>query len=133
MSDTTSHAPTEKAPAAAWWVSTKVIVWTLVGFLLFALGSFKLHESFSRLPSEDLKRVAERQEILAKLQAETKPKLESYALLDKTTNRVSLPIQRAMELTVTELAQKPIKATALPAGSAVGTPTPTTTLTGKPN
>jgi hypothetical protein len=109
MSDSTSHPPTVKAPPAVWWVSTKVILWTLAGFLLFALGAVKLLENTAKTPSEEAKRVIERQEILAKIKAEDVPKLETYAVLDPATKKVRLPIDRAMELTVNELAQKPIK------------------------
>ena len=55
----------------------------------------------------EAKRAEQRLETLKKVQAEANTELHSYAWVDKNKGVVRIPIDRAMELTVTALAQKP--------------------------
>src|SRR5438876_9527044 len=54
----------------------------------------------------EAKRAEQRLETLKKVQAEANTELHSYAWVDKNKGVVRIPIDRAMELTVTALAQK---------------------------
>ena len=55
----------------------------------------------------EAKRAEQRLETLKKVQAGANTELHSYAWVDKNKGVVRIPIDRAMELTVTALAQKP--------------------------
>lgn len=104
--------------------------------LLFALFGVLVLAVFGPLPRRDSyekQRADERMKKLADLQAEDAKALNSYAWIDKNKGTVRLPIERAMELTLAELANKkpapagPIatpEASAAPGGAAVASPAP---------
>ena len=73
----------------------------------------------------EAKRAEQRLETLKKVQAEANTELHSYAWVDKNKGVVRIPIDRAMELTVTALAQKaPAPANPIETPAPAGQPSP---------
>src|SRR5438105_5542255 len=76
-------------------------------FLFFGVFVLVLIGLSPRGNNYEAKRAEQRLETLKKVQAEANTELHSYAWVDKNKGVVRIPIDRAMELTVTALAQKP--------------------------
>ncbi|HEX8280898.1 MAG TPA: hypothetical protein VF551_05950 [Chthoniobacterales bacterium] len=84
-------------------------------FGLFALFAWAVIGAMPRGTDYEATRGKARAEKLKALHEETAPQLSSYAWLDKAKGSVRMPIDRAMELTVADLAQKkPAPANPLP-------------------
>lgn len=92
-----SHAPHSKPRL---W---PVFLGSLVLVLLFAILAKVFLASSGPAPDEDAARAAERSKALEELNAENHRKLEIYAWADKAKGTVQIPIQQAMEMTITEL------------------------------
>ncbi len=75
-------------------------------FALFALLAWALLGAMPRGDDYEQKRGEARMEKLKALEQEVEPQLKGYSWVDKEKGTVRLPIDRAMELTVAELAQK---------------------------
>ena len=75
-------------------------------FLFFGVFVLVLIGLSPRGNNYEAKRAEQRLETLKKVQAEANTELRSYAWVDKNKGVVRIPIDRAMELTVTALAQK---------------------------
>jgi hypothetical protein len=75
-------------------------------FIIFGLVVLVLIGLSPRGDNYEARRAKERTEILKKLQSEANTELHSYAWVDKSKGIARIPIERAMELTLTELAQK---------------------------
>src|SRR5438132_446264 len=75
-------------------------------FLFFGLFVLVLIGLSPRGDNYEAKRAQQRREILKKVQDEANTELHSYAWVDKNKGVARIPIDRAMELTVTALAQK---------------------------
>ncbi|MEY2480500.1 MAG: hypothetical protein QOI04_1427 [Verrucomicrobiota bacterium] len=75
-------------------------------FLFFGLLVLVVMAAIPRNDNYEDKRAKARAEKLKAAQEETNKALTSYAWIDKTKGTVRLPIERAMELSVTELAAK---------------------------
>jgi hypothetical protein len=75
-------------------------------FLFFGFFVLVLIGLSPRGDDYEAKRAQQRRETLKKVQDEANTELHSYAWVDKNKGVVRIPIDRAMELTVTALAQK---------------------------
>ena len=98
--------------------------WPAVAGAVVLIASFgvaaKLLTSWSPPPPpEDAARAAERAKAYEDLRVENATRLETYAWADRAKGTVQIPIRRAMELTLAELAARP----PAPAGP-IATPTP---------
>ena len=122
------------------WVGV-VLLFSLFGLIVLAIiGPSPRGDDYER------KRAKAREEKLKTLREEDFKALNTYGWIDKTKGVARVPIDRAMQLTVAELAQKkpapanPIatpepQASAAPTGAPVPTPAPPTaspTATGTP-
>ena len=121
------------------WVGV-VLLFALFGLIVLAIiGPSPRGDDYER------KRAKAREEKLKTLRDEDAKALATYGWIDKNKGIVRVPIDRAMQLTVAELAQKkpapanPIaapepQASAVPTGATVPTPAPTAspTATGTP-
>jgi len=132
MADTEQIRQQVKSPAP---LST----WFGVVLLLFLFGAIAVAiiGPTPRGDSYEQKRARDREEKLKKMRDEDTAALTTYAWVDKNKGTVRVPIERAMELTVADLANKkpalagPIatpaaEASAAPAGSAAPSPASTT-------
>jgi hypothetical protein len=109
--------------------SSSMVVVTLAVLLLFAGLAWYLAAQRQPLPPTDKERQEQRVKNLADLAAENQKTLTSYRWIDKAKGIVGIPIDRAMELELADLAGKhphaagPItQPTASPAPSASGSP-----------
>jgi hypothetical protein len=75
-------------------------------FIVFGLVVLVLIGLSPRGDNYEARRAKERTEVLKKLQAEANTELHSYAWVDKSKGVARIPIDRAMELTLSDLAQK---------------------------
>lgn len=91
------------APSKSFWPA---FLGAVALILLFAVIVRLLTGSLGPAPDEDAARAAERASALEALRAEDKEKLETTAWADRAKGAVQIPIQRAMELTVAELASQ---------------------------
>ena len=130
MADTESipQLTQTRAPFSAW-------LGVVLLFLLFAVITLAIVGPSPRGDNYELKRAKAREEKLKTAREEDAKALTTYAWIDKSKGTARIPIDRAMELAVTELAQKnptaagPIatpeaQASAAPAGAAAPTPAP---------
>lgn len=101
-----------RAPLSAW-------LGTILLFLLFGAIVLALVGPARRTDQYEEKRATKRYETLKTLREQDAKALGSYEVVDKAQGTAHIPIERAMELTLTELAQK--KPTA---AYPVATPTP---------
>ena len=91
-------------------------------FAIFGLFVWVVIGAMPRGDDYEQKRAAARMEKLKTTREEANTALDKYGWVDKSKGVVRLPIQRAMELTIAELAQKkpapanPIELTPAPAG-----------------
>lgn len=108
----------QKLPIRTPLTVLQTIVFGIIGFAAFAIliflvaKSFQWYQSKYALPYE----VERGQERLAKrleIEARENEALSTYRWIDKEAQTVALPIERAMELTVAELANKPVQASAV--------------------
>ena len=99
-------------------------------FALFGLIVLAVIGPSPRSSDYEETRAKKRMENLKKLQEENKKDLTTYAWIDKNKGVARIPIDRAMELTVADLAQKkpapagPIATPAAPAAPAAAPPAP---------
>jgi len=132
MADTEQIRQQVKSPAP---LST----WFGVVLLLFLFGAIAVAiiGPTPRGDTYEQKRARDREEKLKKMRDEDTAALTTYAWIDKNKGTVRVPIERAIELTVAELANKkpaaagPIatpaaETSAAPAGAAVPSPASTT-------
>src|SRR5437868_7976886 len=95
-------------------------------FLFFGVFVLVLIVLSPRGNNYEAKRAEQRLETLKKVQAEANTELRSYAWVDKNKGVVRVPIDRAMELTVTALAQKaPAPANPIESPTPAGQTSPT--------
>ena len=99
-------------------------IWPIIviGFALiffFATAAKLLFVAVPAGPDEDAARAAERSKALADLHTENEQKLGTYAWADKAKGQVQIPIDKAVELTIVELNNRP----PAPAGP-IATPAP---------
>jgi hypothetical protein len=125
------QAVQHRAPFSAWF--GVVLLFVLFGVIVLAvIGPAPRGDSYEQ------KRAKAREEKLRAARDEETKTLTSYGWIDKSKGVARIPITRAMELTVTELARKkpgragPIatpeaQASAAPAGAAAPTPAPPAT------
>ncbi|HTL79201.1 MAG TPA: hypothetical protein VL136_07310, partial [Candidatus Babeliales bacterium] len=98
-------------------------------FVLFGLIVLAVIGPSPRSSDYEETRAKKRMEKLSALQEENKKDLTTYAWVDKNKGVARIPIDRAMELTVADLAQKkpapagPIATPAPPAAPAAASPT----------
>jgi hypothetical protein len=117
--------------------------WFGVVLLLFLFGAMAVAiiGPAPRGDTYEQKRAQDRQEKLKKLRDDDAAALNNYAWVDKTKGTVRVPIERAMELTVADLAKKkpapagPIatpapETSAAPPGPAAASPAPVTSPQG---
>ena len=95
------------------WIGTVLL------FLFFGLLVLVVFAAIPRKDNYEDKRAKARAEKLKNAQEETNKALKNYAWIDKNKGTVRVPIERAMELTVAELAAKK----PMPAGP-IATPEP---------
>lgn len=108
-----------RTPFSAW--IGVVLLFALFGVIVLAIiGPSPRGDTYEQ------KRAKAREEKLKVLQEEDGKALSTYAWVDKTKGAARIPIERAMELTVTELAQKK----PAPAGPIVTAEQPTVAETG---
>ena len=109
-----------RAPWSAWF--SIVLLFVLFGVIVLAIiGPTQRRSDYEET------RAKKRVENLKTLREEADKALTSYGWIDKTKGTAHIPIERAMELTVTDLAkQKPA-----PAGP-IATPAPAESPAGKP-
>jgi Na+-transporting methylmalonyl-CoA/oxaloacetate decarboxylase gamma subunit len=99
-------------------------------FLLFGLIVLAVIGPSPRTSDYEETRAKKRMEKLKALHEETQKELTTYAWVDKSKGVARIPIDRAMEVTVTDLAQKkpapagPIATPAAPAAPAGASPAP---------
>jgi hypothetical protein len=94
-------------------------------FLFFGVFVLVLIGLSPRGNNYEAKRAEQRRETLKKVQDEANTELHSYAWVDKNKGVVRIPIDRAMELTVTALAQKtPAPANPIETPAPAGQPSP---------
>src|SRR5205085_5508505 len=94
-------------------------------FLFFGMFVLVLIGLSPRGNNYEAKRAKERLATLKKVQDEANTELHSYAWIDKNKGAVRIPIARAMELTVTALAQKaPAPANPIETPAPAGQPSP---------
>jgi hypothetical protein len=94
-------------------------------FLFFGVFVLVLIGLSPRGNNYEAKRAEQRLETLKKVQDEANTELHSYAWVDKNKGVVRIPIDRAMELTVTALAQKtPTPANPIETPAPAGQPSP---------
>jgi hypothetical protein len=128
MADTESlrQAMQSRAPFSSWLGI--VLLFVLFGAIVLALiGPMPRGDDYEQT------RARKRMESLQKLRKDDDEALNTYSWVDKNKGVVRVPISRAMELTVTELAKKkPVPAYAIatpeaqaaPGGTAVASPAP---------
>jgi hypothetical protein len=90
----TKHSP-ETAPLSIWIIS-------IIGVFSIMAALTGLMYYFTKAPSSDQVRFAERQQFLTDLTAQANDQLDQYSLIDPVKNIVRLPINRAMEVIVQE-------------------------------
>jgi hypothetical protein len=128
MAESIPQLAQSRAPFSAW-------LGVVLLFFLFAVITLAIVGPSPRGDSYELKRAKAREEKLKTAREEDAKALTTYAWIDKSKGTARIPIDRAMELAATELAQKkpmaagPIatpeaQASAAPAGAAVPTPAP---------
>ena len=99
-------------------------------FVLFGLIVLAVIGPSPRTSDYEEMRTKKRMEKLNALQEESQKELTTYAWVDKSKGVARIPIDRAMEITVTDLAQKkpapavPIAAPSPPVAPAGGSPAP---------
>ncbi len=103
-------------------------------FLVFGLFVWVVIGAMPRTTNYEEKRAQARQEKLDKLHQEVNPQLHDYAWVDQAKGTARIPIHRAMELTVADLAQRkpapagpiaaPAPAAAAPSTSDAAAPQP---------
>lgn len=113
QSDSLRQIAHSRAPLSAW-------LGTILLFLLFGAIVLALVGPARRTDQYEEKRATKRYETLKTLREQDAKALGSYEVVDKAQGTAHIPIARAMELTLTELAQKK-PAAAYP----IATPTPT--------
>lgn len=112
-----------RAPLSAW-------LGTMLLFVLFGAIVLALIGPARRTDEYELNRAKKRYETLKGLREQDAKALGSYEIVDKAQGTAHIPIERAMELTLTELAQKkpaaayPVGPPAAPAASAPAQPSP---------
>jgi hypothetical protein len=82
------------------WLGIVLLFLFFGGFVLVLIGLSPRGDNY------EAKRAQQRREILKKVQDQANTELHSYAWVDKNKGVARIPINRAMELTVTALAQK---------------------------
>ena len=95
--------------------------------LLIFVIAVRLLIGLAPAPDEDAARAAERSKAHLELEAENARKLQEYAWVDKEKGIVQIPIERAIDLTITELNSKkpsPAGPIATPAPSPEASPAP---------
>jgi len=112
---TLRQAALQRTPFSAWL--GVVLLFLLFGFVVAAVIGPTVRSS-----DYEQKRAANRLTKLQALREQDATALTSYAWVDKTKGTVRIPIERAMELSLTELARKK----PAPAGP-IATPTPAET------
>lgn len=114
------HIPHSRAPVSTWL--GVVLLFILFGVIVLAIiGPMPRGSDFEEM------RAKKRMENLKALREEADKTLTTYAWVDKSKGVARIPIARAMELTVADLAkQKPA-----PAGP-IATPAPAEAAPGKP-
>jgi hypothetical protein len=130
MADTESipQLTQTRAPFSAWL--GVVLLFALFGVIVLAIiGPSPRGDTYEQ------KRAKAREEKLKAAREEDAKALTAYAWIDKTKGTARIPIERAMELTVTELAQKkpaaagpiatPEQPTVAAGGAAAASPAPT--------
>lgn len=92
------------------WSTFQVVVIALAGFTLFAVFAFLLLNK-TVLPepvASENQRAEERKKIAQELKDKSNQELQTTAWVDKEKQIVRLPIDRAIELTIVELQNKPV-------------------------
>ena len=113
-------APSQRKPLGL------VLAGAFVLLLIFVIA-VRLLIGLAPAPDEDAARAAERSKAYQELEAENARKLQEYAWVDKEKGTVQIPIERAIELTITELNSKkpsPAGPIATPAPSPEASPSP---------
>jgi hypothetical protein len=87
--------------------------WTIFLFCLFGILALGWFRWGGRPESFDHRRASLRAEKLKALLDENHQKLDRYAWIDKTKGSVQLSIRRAVEVTVADLKNKPVQASAV--------------------
>jgi len=105
--DTSSHSPRSA------FLLTLLALASFLGFILFVGFVFVMLGVGSARPTFEMKRAQERLEKLKVHQARDKELLETYGWVNESAGIPRLPIERAMELTVQDLAKKEVKAAGL--------------------
>lgn len=120
-----------RTPFSAWL--GVVLLFALFGIIVLAIiGPSPRGNTYEQ------KRAKVREEKLKTAREEDAKALTTYSWIDKQKDTVRIPIQRAMELTVTELAQKkpapagPIATPETPASPATAAPSPAATASPSP-
>jgi hypothetical protein len=117
-----------RAPFSAW-------LGIMFLFALFGVIVLAIIGPSPRGDNYEQSRAKKRYEILKTEREEDTKALTTYAWIDKTKGSVRIPIERAMQLTVTELAQKkpaPANPIAAPAEAAPAGPGPAATAAPSP-
>lgn len=110
------QAAQARAPFSAWFG-------TVLLFMLFGVMVLAVVGPSVRTDNYEQARAQKRVDFLKTLREEDAKALTTYAIIDKASGSAHIPIARAMQLTVTELArQKP--APAYPVVAAMPAPTP---------
>jgi hypothetical protein len=115
---TTPHNAPTTPPKLGIFGSLRQIVLILLGMILIASTTFIVVRLYNKPAVAADAVVQARLEKLAAKRAEA-AKADAYAWIDKNAGTVSLPVARAMELTLAELKAKPVRRTEVaPAPSA---------------
>jgi hypothetical protein len=98
----------DATPSKAGFLFT--ITWSLIGISLFAFVVVYMVHLSGRTDAYEAKLALERIERLNKLQGENQDKLTTYGWVDEGKGVVRIPLERAIELQIDSLRDKPVKA-----------------------
>ncbi|MFV0415897.1 MAG: hypothetical protein ACK5NG_05975 [Chthoniobacterales bacterium] len=128
-----SQTSSTSGPKSTWSLIFYVVL-AFIMILLFWMGAKWLASGSDLDASEEALRRTTRLETLDKIRKEEAAKADSYAWIDREKGKVQIPVERAMELTVAEMAAQGTKVqAAYPVGGMPGAaPAPTPEATPAP-
>jgi hypothetical protein len=102
----------------------RLVALILLGMILFSFSAWLLSRAQNKPEKAAGVVVTERLKKLEANRAAAQSAVASYAWQDQATGKVRIPVDRAVELTIPELKNKPVKRSDVPLVPSVPTPAP---------
>jgi hypothetical protein len=123
MTQSSSSSATTPQSMGA-FTKLRLVALILLGMILFAFSAWLLSRAQNKPEKAAGVVVTERLKKLEANRAAAQTAVASYAWQDKATGKVRIPVDRAVELTIPELKNKPVKRSDVPLVPITSAPAP---------